>query len=103
MQIRESDTVARYGGDEFIVLLEDMEDEASAAKVANKIMLAINEPVFINEHQLSVGCSIGVAIYPQHGFKPDALLKLADAAMYDAKQAGTNIIRFADEVSNPNG
>lgn len=94
-QIRECDTVARYGGDEFIVLLEDMEDGDSAEGVAGKIMTAINETVFVNDHQLSVGCSIGVAIYPQDAQRTDELLKLADAAMYDAKQAGTNLIRRA--------
>ncbi len=99
-QIRECDTVARYGGDEFVVLLEDMEDGDSAEGVASKIMMAINESVFISDHQLSVGCSIGVAIYPQDAQRTGDLLKLADAAMYDAKQAGTNLIR---RVINANG
>lgn len=87
--VREEDTVARLGGDEFAVLLEDLHVPDAASVVAEKIRLAVSQPVDIEGHMLSVPSSIGIALYPDHGTGMDQLLKHADSAMYSAKRAGT--------------
>jgi diguanylate cyclase (GGDEF)-like protein/PAS domain S-box-containing protein len=91
--LRENDTVARQGGDEFIVLLPES-DHAAAALVARKILSAITQPVAVDGHALTVQASIGIAIYPQDGGDASALLRHADAAMYRAKDAGRNNYQF---------
>ncbi len=84
------DTVARFGGDEFVVLLDDQQDLISIEKVAEKVLRAFNVPVLVGEHQLTVTASVGVAVYPQDGDDPETLLSHADAAMYSAKDQGRN-------------
>ncbi len=91
--LRENDTVARQGGDEFIVLLPDS-DNPAAAMVARKILDAIAQPVQFEGRELVVQASIGIAIYPEHGADATALLRNADAAMYFAKEAGRNNYQF---------
>lgn len=87
--LRESDTPARIGGDEFVVLLPDVASSVStAAHVAEKLLAVVQEPIPWMEHFLRVGVSIGVALYPQHGDTADELLSHADDAMYAAKLAG---------------
>lgn len=85
--VREEDTVARFGGDEFAVLLEEMHGPDAAAIVADKIRAAINQPVDIEGRVLHVFPSIGIAIFPDHGTGMDAILKHADKTMYEAKRA----------------
>lgn len=88
--LRESDTVARVGGDEFIVLLPQIEAEQYGVLVAEKILAALNEPFLIDGHVLDISASIGVAVYPEDGDQQEALMKSADSAMYRAKeQRGT--------------
>ena len=90
-QIRESDCVGRIGGDEFLVLLSNIENVDNAMNIAEKICSAINQPCNIPEYpQLNVSSSIGVAIYPDHGSDDIQLMKLADDAMYKAKENGRN-------------
>lgn len=91
--LRENDTVARQGGDEFIVLLAES-DSAAATLVARKILETITQPVQFEGRELVVQASIGIAIYPQHGTDATALLRNADAAMYHAKEAGRNNYQF---------
>jgi diguanylate cyclase (GGDEF)-like protein/PAS domain S-box-containing protein len=91
--VREQDTVARLGGDEFILLLPDT-NEAGAARVADKLLLAALKPMQIEAHELTVTPSIGIAIYPKDGTNLDALSRCADAAMYQAKGDGRNSYRF---------
>lgn len=86
--IRESDTVARIGGDEFVVLLPDVESESDALAVADKIRIALRLPIQIESLSLEISSSIGIALYPLHGQDWEALSKNADAAMYRAKAAG---------------
>lgn len=88
--VRESDTVGRFGGDEFVVLLPDIESVADAARVAEKIRVALGEPFQIAGLTLEVSSSIGIAVFPEHGTDDVGLLLHADSAMYDAKHGGRN-------------
>ena len=92
-QVRKSDTVARVGGDEFVVLLGEPASHDEVAQIANLLIAVANEPLEFCE-QAQVGVSIGIAIYPQDGSSPSELMKNADKAMYAAKQAGKNTYRF---------
>jgi diguanylate cyclase (GGDEF)-like protein len=92
--LRDSDTVARMGGDEFVVLLPELEDARYAAVVARKILAALREPVDILGQEFTVTASIGVSVYPGDGEDDQALIKNADIAMYQAKDAGKNDVRF---------
>jgi diguanylate cyclase (GGDEF)-like protein/PAS domain S-box-containing protein len=84
--VRESDTVARIGGDEFLVLLEHIHCAEDPARVADKIHLALGKPLSVDGHQLSARMSIGIALYPKHGLEDKQLLKHADEAMYQVKK-----------------
>ena len=88
--VREVDTVARLGGDEFAIVLHEVVDTAAPQRIAEKIIAAINEPVFVAGHHCHVGTSIGIAIAPEHAEEAGALVELADAAMYAAKKSGRN-------------
>jgi len=92
-QVRESDTVARVGGDEFVVILPDVATREAAQTVAQKIIKAIATPFELGSqhHQVQIGVSLGVAIYPTHGGDAETLIKSADDAMYGAKQAGSSV------------
>jgi diguanylate cyclase (GGDEF)-like protein/PAS domain S-box-containing protein len=92
--MRESDTVARVGGDEFIVLLPTVEAERDAAAVAEKIRHALNRPFALVGHSLHVSSSIGIAVYPEHGSDEKSLVKNADTAMYYAKESGGDNVRL---------
>lgn len=88
--VRDSDTVARVGGDEFVVLLREVDGSHSALHVAEKIRVALGTPFWIHEQPIEIGCCLGVAIYPDHGPNEQQLSARADAAMYKAKQDGGN-------------
>jgi diguanylate cyclase (GGDEF)-like protein len=94
---RESDIVARFGGDEFAIMLTEMSTEQNIAPIAEKIIAAIAQP-FKNPggHQIVTSPSIGIAIYPRDGKTIDSLLRNADAAMYKSKNAGPGRYRFFD-------
>lgn len=89
-ELRASDTVARYGGDEFVVILTDILDAESARFAADKLLTAVSAPLSTSVGQLSITGSLGIAVCPQHGERFDALYKAADQAMYRAKAAGRN-------------
>ena len=88
--VRESDTVARVGGDEFVVVLRQVTDASKVLAVVDKLRTALTQPFEIDRHPISVGASLGVALYPEHGLDDNELLKRADEAMYRAKNAGRN-------------
>lgn len=88
--LRESDTVARIGGDEFIVLLPIIETEQDALGVAEKIRHSLNQPFELVGHSLEISSSIGISIYPAHGTDEKSLINSADIAMYYAKRIGRN-------------
>ena len=91
--MRESDTVARVGGDEFTVILPDIARREEAETVARKIIAAVAAPFQLGSQKQSVdiGTSIGIALYPADGRDADALVTAADAAMYSAKQVGEQL------------
>ncbi|MBX3670664.1 MAG: EAL domain-containing protein [Rhodocyclaceae bacterium] len=92
--LREDDTVARQGGDEFIVLLENLEDVAEADRVAQKIISIFVTPFNTAGQELYLGTSMGISIYPHDGHDAETLLRHADTAMYSAKDCGRNDFRF---------
>lgn len=92
--VRETDTVARIGGDEFSVLLADLDGLETGHIVARKLLHLLSQPVMTRRGAHHVGASIGVSTYPDDGHDPRALLRLADSAMYRVKQAGRNGISF---------
>lgn len=95
--VRETDTVARVGGDEFLVVATGLHSEEDAARIAEKIVRQVAEPVVIDDgRRASVGASVGVALCQVCGEDPDRLIKLADAAMYRVKNSGKNGYSFAD-------
>ncbi len=92
--LRDSDTAARIGGDEFVILLPAIETAQDASKVGEKIRLSLNQPFELAGHTLQIGSSIGVAVYPQHGSDEKLLVKSADIAMYHAKKNGRNNVKI---------
>jgi two-component system CheB/CheR fusion protein len=92
--LRESDTIARFGGDEFTVLVTGLESETDIIPTVEKILEAIQAPIKVNEHELSVTASIGITVFPNDGKDGETLLKFADSAMYTAKAEGRNAYRF---------
>ena len=84
--VRRGDTVARIGGDEFVVLLPLLSRREDAAQIAEKIVATLREPIYANRQRLSVSACAGVAIWPLDGERPDPLLRFADAQMYGAKR-----------------
>ncbi len=92
--LRKGDTVARFGGDEFVLILPDLKGIEDAIRVAQKIVDGFRNPFLIDLHKLTVTTSIGVAVYPHDGTDEASLLKNADIAMYQAKQAGRDRYRI---------
>lgn len=98
--LRVGDTVARFGGDEFVFLFEDIKSEAEVTRLAQKILSIIAKPIKVAEHELIVTGSIGASFYPRDGGTPSTLLKHADQAMYRAKALGGNVVHFFDNTLN---
>ncbi|MGJ7581223.1 putative bifunctional diguanylate cyclase/phosphodiesterase [Variovorax sp. RHLX14] len=95
---RESDTVARIGGDEFLMMLEGVSDEAGCADVANRILHALTQPFDVLGRQVQIACSIGIVLHPDQG-EADKLVANADAAMYAAKRnGGANYAMFESHM-----
>lgn len=92
--LRQCDTVARVGGDEFVVLLPHIPSEKSAARVAGKILTALARPLSVESHTFSVSCSLGISLFPADGADAAVLVDHADCAMYRAKKSGKRRFRF---------
>lgn len=98
--VRDSDTISRQGGDEFLLILRDLHGAEAAGPVLTKINERLQAPFLLGEHELRISASIGVALYPDDGSDFDTLLKKADIAMYRAKDAGRNTYSFFDPEMN---
>lgn len=102
LAMRQSDTVCRQGGDEFVVLLPGLESPDQASVVARKVLAVVKEPFVLSSQELRIGLSAGMALFPQHGDSYDELARNADAAMYAAKRAGRmQVRRFAGPDAEP--
>ena len=97
---REQDTVARVGGDEFIIMLTGLKDVPDTAIAAERLMDAMIGLYSIQGHAVGITCSVGISIFPEHGADGEVLIKNADAAMYSAKESGGNNFRFFTEDMN---
>jgi diguanylate cyclase (GGDEF)-like protein/PAS domain S-box-containing protein len=97
---REQDTVARVGGDEFLILLSSLREINDAATAAERIVHALAEGFVIQGRTLRISCSLGISIFPEHGADCETLIRNADAAMYDAKESGRNQFRFFTDEMN---
>jgi diguanylate cyclase (GGDEF)-like protein len=98
--IRGSDSVSRQGGDEFVILLLDLEHAENAAITARRMLESIAQPHSIDHHDLHVTASIGVSVYPDDGLDADTLIKNADTAMYQAKENGRRSFQFFKPAMN---
>ena len=100
--VRETDTVSRQGGDEFIIVLTGIDLPDEAGRVAAKILDQLDPAFEVDGQQLRTSFSIGIALFPEDGASPESLMKNADTAMYHAKESGRNTYRFFDERMNVN-
>jgi diguanylate cyclase (GGDEF)-like protein/PAS domain S-box-containing protein len=98
--LRESDTVCRQGGDEFLMVLGSLDSANACTPVLNALLARVAAPFLVDGHELVSSASIGVAVYPDDGQDFEALLQKADTAMYQAKEAGRNNYRYFDEQMN---
>ena len=94
--LRQSDTLARLGGDEFLAILPGATPEASAA-TAERLTVALQEPFQLESNRLQISCSVGIAVFPDHGDNLQTLLKHADTAMYEAKRRGRSGFAFYED------
>jgi diguanylate cyclase (GGDEF)-like protein len=98
--VREVDTVARIGGDEFIILLDGADNQAEITQIAQRMVDTLQRPVTYRGQQLACGASIGIGCFPQDGEDITSLIAAADQAMYVAKQSGRNQLRFASALAD---
>ncbi len=98
--VRKVDTVARMGGDEFVIILTDIAHESDILQLLPDLLASIAQPILIDGHELSVTASIGISLYPNDGLDVSTLLKNADTAMYRAKDAGRSVFRYYTQEMN---
>lgn len=98
--LRSSDTVARIGGDEFVIILSQLSGSDDVPKVADKILETLRKPVQFENHTIYTSASIGIALYPKNGATVDELMKNADISMYQAKERGRNNHQFYSDEMN---
>jgi diguanylate cyclase (GGDEF)-like protein/PAS domain S-box-containing protein len=92
--IRKNDTISRIGGDEFIIVIEDIIEQKNVEKIANKILNDFIDPIKLEEYLFDTSVSMGISIFPNHGLNAEDLIKHADTAMYSAKNSGKNQYQF---------
>ncbi len=98
--VRETDTVSRQGGDEFLLFLPDLDSATSCVRFIDKLMRELAQPITLSGQEISLSASVGIALYLQDGADFETLLKKADMAMYRAKSGGRNTYRFFNEQMN---
>lgn len=98
--LRSNDTVARIGGDEFVIVLRDIKSLEDCTVMLDRLLVKVSQPVLVDNQTVQVTTSIGVAIFPHHGNDAESLLKFADQAMYVAKDAGKSRYHFAEVPEN---
>ena len=98
--VRESDTVARFGGDEFVIVLDDIKDAGAAAVVAKKVVAILEKPFDLSGREAYIGASIGITLFPNDSADADTMLRNADMAMYRAKDAGRNNYQYFTTAMN---
>jgi hypothetical protein len=99
--VRDEDTVARLGGDEFIVALWHVGSAEDAAMIAAKVIEVVSQPYEIEGHTISITTSVGVGLYPTHGWDAVTLMESADLPLYEAKRAGKNAFRISKRTELP--
>jgi len=98
--VRQSDTVSRQGGDEFLLILKDLPDVETVTAVVSKLIEEVSKPLFLDDQDISTSASVGIAMAPHDGEDFDVLMQHADTAMYRAKEEGRNTYRFFDDRMN---
>ena len=98
--VRESDTVSRHGGDEFLIVLPDVPDVESVRAAATHLLAALVQPFQVRDRKIETSCSMGISMFPDDGQDFETLLRQSDMAMYTAKTAGRNTLRFFDKMMN---
>lgn len=98
--VRDSDTVARIGGDEYVIVIPQIQYEKDVVTIALKCLAQINKPYYIRQTTINISCSIGVCYYPKDGRTVETLLKNADMSMYKAKDSGRNNFQFYSSIWN---
>ena len=98
--LRQNDVLGRYGGDEFVLVMRGGPEDHLTTNVIERLMSSVCEPVTMDDHELRLTCSIGIATYPVDGKTAEELMHHADAAMYQAKQAGRNLCQFYNSEIN---
>jgi diguanylate cyclase (GGDEF)-like protein len=101
--VRQEDTAARFGGDEFAILLDEIQDRASLASLAARILKEVGRPISLGNQPRSVGASIGISAYPEDAKDLAQLMKQADLAMYEAKARGKNRSCFFSDLKKAKG
>jgi len=95
-----SSSIARFGGDEFTILLDEVENVQAITHIAERVIKSVSQPMMLNRQEVHISTSIGIAIYPDDGLKPEEVLKNADSAMYHAKAQGRNNFQFFADSMN---
>ncbi len=95
LSVRDSNIVARMGGDEFVIILNDLTNKEQVIPVIERLLKSLKESISFGNHECSIGASIGISIYPGDGDDVDTLTRKADMAMYEIKKSGRNSYSFS--------